>query len=126
VRFILLLTSSLAAASAKALGELNEKTTKDYFRPGAHWNSWVRRLTEIMQKHRLPKTVPKDSDKRTRAVPFVALVRELQMCVPRQFRRHTHSDGALAQAIYRARSVRRHHPAARGRRGTRNAQSRSE
>jgi hypothetical protein len=114
VRHILFLTTSLAAASAKALGELNEEATKDYFRPGEHWDSWVRRLTEIMQKYRLPTTVPKDSHTRTRAVPFVALVRELQMCVPPQFRRHTHSEGALEQAIYRARSTRRQPSRVRG------------
>jgi hypothetical protein len=103
VRFILLLTSGIAAASAKAVGNLNEEAAKDHFRPGEPWDSWIRRLTEILQEHGLPWAVPKDSDKRTHDVPFVALVRELQKCVPPQFRRHTHSESALEQAIYRAR-----------------------
>ena len=126
LRSMLLLTVDLAAASATALGDLNEEATKDHFRPGEHWGSWVRRLTEISQKHGLPAALSKDSDKRTQDVPFVVLVRELQKCVPPQFRRHTHSDGALGQAIYRARNARRN-PAALGRAaGTQNAQSRGE
>jgi hypothetical protein len=103
VRFILLLTSGIAAASAKAVGDLNEEAAKDHFRSGEPWDSWMRRLTKILQEHDLPSAVPKDSDKWTHDVPFAALVRELQKCVPPQFRRHTHSEGALEQAIYRAR-----------------------
>ena len=72
---------------------------------GEVWNIWVNALTEIMKKNEMRYQVRKDSDKNktNSQSSFVVLVRELQNCLPEEFRKFTHSDYALAQGIYRAR-----------------------
>jgi len=63
-------------------------------------------LTEIMREAGLPTGASKDTDKSKSDEPslFVALVRELQKCLPDGCRKTTHSDEALAGAIGRARA----------------------
>jgi hypothetical protein len=72
---------------------------------GEAWNVWVNALTKIMDKNGLPYKVRMDTDKKAEDVhsPFVRLIRELQKCLPKECRRFTHSDDALAKGIHRAR-----------------------
>lgn len=83
------------------------------FRAGETWDLWVRNLTKILKLEGLPTQARKDTDKQTESSlpsPFIGFLRELQQCIPPEFRRSTHSDGALAQAIYEARSAPRREP----------------
>jgi hypothetical protein len=81
------------------------------FRKGAMWNLWVRKLTAALRARRLPIEARKDTDKHTGLPsPFVGFLRELQKCIPTEFQRSVHSDGALAQAVYTARAERRREP----------------
>jgi hypothetical protein len=67
---------------------------------GEAWNNWVNAITTIMQNGGLPYEVRKDY----KTSPFVALIGELQKCLPTECRKFTQSDDdALAQRIYRAR-----------------------
>ena len=76
------------------------------FRGGDSWSQWVQALTKTAKKFRLPDGVSKGGDKSRSAAdasPFVHLIYELQKYLPAECRRHTHSLGALSQAIQRAR-----------------------
>jgi hypothetical protein len=90
---------------AELLRELNDPTIPS-FQEGECRRYWIPQLTEIMKQAGLPTGVRKDTDKRKSGgpSPFVALVRELQGCLPDGCRQTTHSDDALAEAIVRARS----------------------
>jgi hypothetical protein len=70
------------------------------------WNWWVRKLTAVLKAHQLPTEARKDTDKSKteKPSPFVGFIRELQACIPADYRRTTHSDPALAVAIVRARA----------------------
>jgi hypothetical protein len=68
------------------------------------WNVWIVMLTLVLRWARLPTKVRKDVDKQKTESPFVQLVRELQIRMPRSLRRQL-SDDSLAQAIYRARKT---------------------
>jgi hypothetical protein len=79
---------------------------------GDDWGRWVKRIAEICQSHGLPTGVRKDVDKNPgKPSPFVALVRELQTCIPEEYRRSQPSSAefenniALSEAINRARRV---------------------
>jgi hypothetical protein len=72
-------------------------------REGESWANWIRALTKIARRNKLPGGVSKDSDKSDRTSPFVLLVEALQECVPQDARRHTHSRTALADGITVAR-----------------------
>jgi hypothetical protein len=75
------------------------------FSEGEVWNIWVNAVTKIMKQSGLPYQVRKDSDKNKKESPspFVTLIKELQNRLPKECRKFTHSDYALAQGIYRAR-----------------------
>jgi hypothetical protein len=62
------------------------------------WNWWIQGLTRIAQRHGLPHGARVETS--GEPSPFVALVRALQEHVSAK---HTHSEGALAMAIRRAR-----------------------
>jgi hypothetical protein len=97
-----------------ALGPLRELTrgcdavvgrlkTQEGYAPGEAWDIWIKRLTDILKKAGLRVGVSKDGTS-----PFVVFVAELQLCFPKEFRRHTRSaatktDTALADAIVKAR-----------------------
>ena len=68
------------------------------------WSVWIVMLTLVLRWARLPTKVRKDGDKQKTESPFVQLVRELQIRMPRSLRRPL-SDDSLAQAIYRARKT---------------------
>jgi hypothetical protein len=72
------------------------------FREGEAWNQWIWRLTRILEGAGLPTGARKDRD-HDRVSPFVAFVAALQCCLPGKFRRHAHSEEALADGIIRAR-----------------------
>jgi hypothetical protein len=74
------------------------------YREGEAWSWWIRHLTRILEEAGLPTAV------RKKASPFVAFVTALSRCLSVQFRRHLHSDGALAKAIERARGSFTQHP----------------
>jgi hypothetical protein len=83
-------------------------------RRGETWDLWVRKLTAILEAEGLPTEARKDTDKQSGKglqSPFVGFLRELQRCIPAEFQRSTEPDGgALAQAIYQARSAPRREP----------------
>ncbi|MCX7310276.1 MAG: hypothetical protein NTV56_00760 [Alphaproteobacteria bacterium] len=79
-----------------------DEQTKLGFVEGRAWDELVWRLSELAKQHGLPNGVAK-SDDPTKASPFVALVRELQLTFPDSFRRHGASNAALAEAITVAR-----------------------
>ena len=95
-----------------SLAELRDET-KSGFRKGDAWDSWVRKLTAILDAHQLPTENRKDTDKNKTGRPskFVAFLRELQACTPVEDRRsEPRSDDfqaniALSAAIDRARRV---------------------
>jgi hypothetical protein len=103
-----LVMASLIVASKQALGDL-ENPQNHGRRRGETWENWVCRITDLIKGHQLPIEVRKDTDKNTphKPSPFVALIRELQNCIPEAARKSTHSDIALSEAIVRARRSRR-------------------
>ena len=103
-RFLATGMTSLIVACNRALAHLEDP--KNHGRSkGETWKLWVRKLTEILKKRKLPTGSRKDADKdkAERPSPFVGLVCELQRNIPAQFRRSTQSPGALAKAIHQAR-----------------------
>jgi hypothetical protein len=74
------------------------------------WETWIVELTDLFKQYglQLPTAARKDVDKnKTGPSPFVIFIRELQQLIePPQYRRHTHSDEALADAINNARNPR--------------------
>jgi hypothetical protein len=114
LRFLSRLMTSFAVACNRALSHLDNPTNRGR-REGETWENWVRKLTRILDATQLPTKVRKDSDKNItkKPSPFVALVRELQKCIPKEYRRsQAHSASleaniALSEAIVRARRLRR-------------------
>jgi hypothetical protein len=106
--------SSWIVACNHALSHLQNPQNQGR-RRGEGWESWVRRITDVLETHQLPTEVRKDTTKSKdtdesgifKPSPFVALIRELQACIPEADRRSTHSDIALSEAIARARPPRR-------------------
>jgi hypothetical protein len=98
----------------RALAQLRgEAAAKIQFRAGMNWDAWIRQLGVILSEHQLPITVRKDSAKARSSKPsaFVAFVRELQACVPKDYwrspalRSDVDANAALSTAIARARRV---------------------
>jgi hypothetical protein len=92
---------------------IRDLSTESGFRAGEMWDLWVRNLTKTLKAEGLPTQVRKDTDKQTESSspsPFIGFLRELQQYIPPEFRRSTQSDGALAQAIHKARSAPRREP----------------
>ena len=100
--------TSLIVGCNKALAHL-ENPQNHGRRRGETWGNWVCRITDVMKAHQLPIEVRKDTDKNAtlKPSPFVALIKELQACIPEAHRRTTHSEIALSEAIVRARRPRR-------------------
>jgi hypothetical protein len=96
---ILDVVAQLERASSDVLQDF--ETLKDGFKEGSAWNLLVFRLTELADKNHFPSRVAKGG----RSSPFVKFMRELQKTFPEKFRKHLHSDTALAQAILRARRI---------------------
>ena len=65
---------------------------------GEPWQAWIQSLTKILEENELPTTVSKDGSS-----AFVALVQELQNCLPENLRRRANSTTAFAAAIQRTR-----------------------
>jgi hypothetical protein len=99
-------------ACDRALHDLQEENG---FRDGEEWGLWIRKLTKILKAHQLRTEVRKDTNKNLTGKPssFVAFVRELQACIPKEYRRSQPNSAeasaniALSEAIYRARRVRK-------------------
>jgi hypothetical protein len=72
---------------------------------GGAWEIWIRQIVNILDRHRLPTSARKDTDKAKveRMSDFVELVAVLQNLIPERFRRHHHSESTLANAIHKAR-----------------------
>ena len=114
LHFLSGLLSSLISACRLANDELQDQSPKAWVE-GECWNAWVRRLAFILDAKKLPTGVGKGEATKSR---FVALVCELQCCLPLEYRQHTPSesgsaqggiDGALAQGMYRALLSRKGH-----------------
>jgi hypothetical protein len=110
--FLLLDAVDVAIAiSTLAIRTFDEESSRkekevDAIPEGEMWSMWISTLTRLMKKYGLPHEVRKDVDKRKGLPsPFVRLVRELQRCMPRECRKFTQSDDALAQGISRARKA---------------------
>jgi hypothetical protein len=97
------LANSISKGCELALAQLKSK--QPTFRSGDMWNWWVCELTEVLKADELPTEARKDTDKSKteKPSPFVGFIRELQACIPKEYRGTTHSDSALAVAIVRAR-----------------------
>jgi hypothetical protein len=93
------------AACDDAKTEMNRTSSPGYWREGSQWNDWVVWLTEIATEHQLPTgaSVTVKAAEPDQYSPFIGLVRALQGCLPSDLRQSVHSDGALAEAIKRAR-----------------------
>jgi hypothetical protein len=108
------LERDISRGCEQALAELKRRKDSG-FRHGETWELWVRKLITILSKDKLPTQVRKDTDKTRAAKPsaFVSFVRELQACLPEQYRRsHAlrpdfEANIALSTAIVRSRSSHR-------------------
>ena len=107
VRYLADTLRSLSSARKSSLNEI-DTIEKEGYRKGDCWEQWIRQLTKTAREHGLPYRVRSDTDKQKNDAPspFVALVRELQLCLPAESRRPAPSDSALAQAIKLARRSR--------------------
>jgi hypothetical protein len=72
--------------------------SQEGYSPGEAWDIWIKRLTDILKKAGLRVGVSKDGTS-----PFVVFVAELQCSLPAEFRRHTKTHAALADAIVKPR-----------------------
>lgn len=80
------------------------------FQQGNAWDQWIRDLTLIVKKNGLKWRVRNDSDKQPggdASSPFVNLIRELQLHLPKDCKRRAYADTALPKAITRARKPKR-------------------
>jgi hypothetical protein len=93
---------SLIVACNHALKHLEKNRGRQ---KGEAWDNWVCRISEIAKINRLPSEARKDDDANEKPSPFVALIRELQHFLPKEYPRSTHSNIALAVAITGARRV---------------------
>jgi hypothetical protein len=89
-----------------ALEEMASTSSHHFWPDGFAWEGWIRKLTDIAERHQLPTAARKDSDKAKPETgsPFVVFVDRLQTCIPEAHRRSTQSLGALSTAINAARS----------------------
>lgn len=90
--------SAVEKATIQSRDEANDGFT---FRAGLAWENWVWWITETFTEASLPTGVRKDG----KTSPFVSFFRELQSCLPANWRCHSHSDLALAKAIIDARAL---------------------
>ena len=95
--------TSLAVACSDTLREMESPDAPGHCK-GECWADWIRSLTKIASEFGLPRGVSKGSDKSAQISPFTLFVEALRECVPKDARRHHHSNAALAKAINNARS----------------------
>ena len=95
IRNLFSLNTSLLDACCRAERELGEC---EGFEEGVQWKQWVSDIASVLAGRGLDWTARKDASGES-ASPLVILVRELQRRIPQEYRRHTQSDGALAQQI---------------------------
>ena len=103
---LLSLLRAFHIACNTSIKQLNEPPASSTFRKGNAWTNWISRLTEILRGAKLPFGVGKPIGNKSRSdkqSPFTLLVWELQLCLPAECRRHTHSVTALADAIIEVR-----------------------
>jgi len=99
----------VVASCDKALLELKSDLASKEAQDASHpWEDWIVELTDLFDQYGLPTGARKDVDKNKTGLPsrFVIFVRELQQLIESQYRQHTHSKEALADAITGARSLR--------------------
>jgi hypothetical protein len=107
LRFLGMLMTSAVVTCNQVLNHLDNPTNHGW-QEGETWQLWVQELTSILTAQGLPTGARKDTDKNKtgKPSPFVALIRELQKCIPATFRRSSQSDGALAKSIHESRQAR--------------------
>lgn len=96
IEFAIELSTSIIVACDTVLKASNSEKNRA-------WREWVQAITSIAKENKLPTGARKDTHPGPGSSPFLALVRKLQRCVPKEYRHRDHSDQALAQAISRAR-----------------------
>ena len=84
----------------KALEEINQEKSPG-FRHGDAWDDWIKKITNIAAKFKLPTSASKREPDTS---PFVRMIDKIQKCLPPECVRGTHSFHALSQAISRARA----------------------
>lgn len=72
-----------------------------------NWNGWICCLDKLLISHKIKPTVRKDYAMSKRMSPYVRFIGQLEMKIPKHHRRGSHSLGALAEAIIKARSGRK-------------------
>ncbi len=96
IRDLVGILRAVTAACDRSLEELDDPNYKVF--EGEGWIWWIQALTGLLKKARLPTGARSHGD----TSPFVRLVSRLQGALPGEYRRHTQSAPALAQAIRRA------------------------
>ena len=81
-----------------SIKELNDRSSTNVL-AGDAWKIWINRLAEILFEARLPVSVRNDDGSKGKQLPLLPLVRELQACLPREYR---HDEAALAEGISQA------------------------
>jgi hypothetical protein len=104
------LKQDISKGCDSALLDLNREKKSGFNKgdnKGDIWDWWVRKLTAALKAHHLPTETRKDTDKNKtgKPSPFVLFIRELEACIPQDYRGTTHSPEALAEAIVRARRL---------------------
>jgi len=99
--------AAFLAATDRAQNVLSRCMPGGGFIEGYAWCELIRKLEQFCHKRCLPTAASKGWHKSPRdgPSPFVAFVRNLQDVFPPKFRRHHHSDQALAKAIHNARDI---------------------
>lgn len=99
--------SCLIAACAKTESDLSARAPDDGLDADEHWRHWVRKITRIAERYKLPRGVRKDrhGNENWKPSPFVALIEGLQnqKQFPEEHRRQCANYEALSQAIVLAR-----------------------
>jgi hypothetical protein len=110
LRDVALAARTIARACTAALGSLDG--TPPGPNPRDAWKLWIRDLTDVLEKGRLPTEVRKDPSTPENASPFARFVKALQECLPAEFHKLIQSPEAFARLIVGARSGRKSSSAA--------------
>jgi len=93
---------SLAAMCLRALVTLS---VTPGFQIKTEWETWVRNITSIVKRNGLQSGAPHD-DEAAKKAPFVKFMKKLEeLCVPDKYQCGKQGEGAMAQAITRARNA---------------------
>jgi hypothetical protein len=105
INFSIELSTSVVVACHEALTSIKTLEAQELGGNGnlSPWRKWITRITRIAKDSKLSTSVRKDAHPGPEASAFLLLVRELQGCVPKEYRHKIEFVDGLAQAIHRAR-----------------------